>query len=145
MDLLSKLQITGTLRVERDGDTLTLASDGRRVVVDVPSIAAARRLLTDALAARAALAKPTPNGRAAAADATDGAAGDGDGDERSKREALRDAARRVEQAGYTIELRIDGDRVVELGAGVEPNLIAKALSLGPVRLKARNLLGALLG
>lgn len=101
------LNVFADLQLTIDGESLSINGDGDRLVVDVPRLRTARRLLTT------------------------GPLAVGDTERNAERvaEALR-------LAGITLEVRVQGDTVARIGADASPNAIGALLDAGPVEVNA---------
>jgi len=100
------LDLFADLQLAVDGERIDLRARGKRIVVDVPSLRAARRLLeaqplSDALRGRAT---------------------------RRVQEALQGA-------GFTMEVQLNGAPVAVVGAGASPGRLARMMRLGGVELR----------
>jgi hypothetical protein len=100
--MATPLDVLGDLDLTVDGEHVAVRGDGRRVVVDVPSLATARRLITK-----------TPYGdtpRATAAYVND----------------------LLAEVDLTLDVMLNHKRVVRLGADARPNAVSRLLNLGDV-------------
>jgi hypothetical protein len=100
------LEIFADLELAVDGEPIDVRADGQRILVDLPSLHAGRRLLD---------AEPfsgTGRGRAT----------------RRVQEALQ-------IAGFTLEVRLEGEPIAVIGAEATPGRLARALRLDGVELR----------
>jgi hypothetical protein len=109
------LEVFADLELEVDGAPIDISATGDRIVVDLPSLRAGRRLLD---------AKPLKGAARARAG-----------------RRVQDA---LDLAGLTLEVRLRGDRIAVLGDGAQPGRLGALLGLGEVELRpAASLRGAL--
>ena len=100
--MATPLDVLGDLDLTVNGEYVAVRGDGRRVVVDVPSLATARRLIAK-----------TPYGdtpRASAAYVND----------------------LLAEVDLTLDVMLNHKRVVRLGADARPNAVSRLLNLGSV-------------
>ncbi len=100
--MATPLDVLGDLDLTVDGEHVAVRGDGRRVVVDVPTLATARRLIMK-----------TPYGdtpRATAAYVND----------------------LLAEVDLTVDVMLNHKRVVRLGADARPNAVSRFLNLGNV-------------
>lgn len=101
------LEVFADLRLAVDGEDINIQADGDRIVVDLSSLRAGRRLLA---------AQPLS------------------GERRPRStERLHDA---LEIAGLTAEVRLQGDVIARIGAGAQPGRLGRLLSVGGVEVRA---------
>lgn len=100
------LEILADLQVAVDGENINVRGDGDRVVVDLPTLQAGRRLFTTGPFATGDRARTT--GR------------------------VNDALR---IAGLTVDVCVRGDLVARLGARAQPSAVARLLNLGDVEVR----------
>lgn len=101
------LEVLADLRLAVDGEDINIQADGNRIVVDLPSLRAGRRLLA---------AQPFS------------------GDRRSRStEQLHDA---LQIAGLTAEVRLQGDVIARIGAGARPGRLGRLLSVDGIEVRA---------
>ena len=123
------LAVEGTLTATLNGDTVTLRGEADRVVVEVESVDALRRLARAAQDIDAARPRIDPAGGGKVAQA---------------RRGLNDAAALLDHTGLTADLRVGGKPAVELGHAAVSGMFEKLLKLKNVDVKARSLIGGLL-
>jgi hypothetical protein len=100
------LEVLADLRLAVDGEPIDIRGDGDRIVVDLPSLRAGRRLLAS------------------------GPFGTG-----NRRKRLRQAQEALDLAGLTVEVRLQNEVVARAGAVARPGTLARALGLGPVEVR----------
>lgn len=100
------LEVLADLEIAVDGEAVDVQADGDRIVIDLSSLEAGRRLLTGF---------PLPTGRHG-----------GDTDR------LHDA---LQIAGLTVDVQLQGDLVARMGAGARPGRLARVLNLKGVELR----------
>ncbi len=100
------LEVLADLQLAVDGEEISIRGEGDRLVVDLPSLRAGRRLVRSGPFALET--DPDPMTR------------------------LHDV---LEGTGLSVEVRLQGDPVARAGAGAEPGLLSRALNLGPVELR----------
>ena len=100
------LEVFAELELEVDGAPIDISATGDRIVVDLPSLRAGRRLLHAEPLRGAARARA---GR-----------------------RVQDA---LDLAGLTLEVRLRGDRIAVVGDGAEPGRLGAFLGLGEVELR----------
>jgi hypothetical protein len=101
------LEVLADLRLAVDGENINIQADGERIVVDLPSLRAGRRLLA---------AQPLSGSRRP-----------------QSTEQLHDA---LEIAGLTAEVRLQGDVIARIGAGAQPGRLGQLLRMGGIELRA---------
>lgn len=97
------LEVLADLQIAVDGENVDVQADGDRIVVDLPSLRAGRRLLS------AYPISPTERPRAT--------------------DRVHDA---LQIAGITMEVRLQGETVARIGDGARPGRLAQLLNLGGV-------------
>jgi len=100
--MATPLDVLADLNLTVDTDHVAIRGDGPRVVVDVPSLAAARRLLSKA-----------PYGSTA-------------------RETAVYVHKLLAEVDLTLDVMLNHQRVARLGAEARPNAVSRFLSLGEV-------------
>lgn len=100
------LEVLADLQLAVDGEEIDIQGDGKRIVVDLPTLRAGRRLVTSGPFAM--------------------------GDRASKVSRLHEA---MDIAGLRVEVRLRGDPIARLGAGTQPNTLSRLLNLGAVELR----------
>lgn len=100
------LDVLADLQLAVDGEEISIRGDGDRLVVDLPSLRAGRRLVQSGPFALETDPDPMTQ--------------------------LHDA---LEGTGLSVEVRLQGDSVARMGAGADPGLLSRALNLGPVELQ----------
>lgn len=100
------LEVLADLHLAVDGEDIQIRGDGDRIVVDLPTLRAGRRLLT--------------HGPLATGDRERGL--------RRVNEALR-------IAGITVDVRLHGDTIARVGADAQPSGFARLLRLGDVEVR----------
>lgn len=100
------LEVFADLQIAVDGEGVDVQADGDRVVVDLPSLRAGRRILD---------AYPLSVGK------------------RSRStDRVHDA---LQIAGITVEVRLQGERVARIGADAQPGRLARLLNLGEIEVR----------
>lgn len=99
------LEVLADLQLAVDGEDIAIRGNGDRVVVDLPSLRAGRRLLTTGPLAM--------------------------GGHRRRTEQLHDGLRQV---GIGVEVRLQGEPVAQIGAGAQPGAWARLLNLGAIEI-----------
>jgi len=97
------LEVLADLQLTVDGEDIAIRGNGDRVVIDLPSLRAGRRLLS---AGPLAL-----------------------GGHQRRTEQLHDG---LSQVGVGVEVRLRGEPVAQMGAGAQPGALARLLNLGAV-------------
>lgn len=100
------LDVLADLRLAVDGETIDIHGDGDRIVVNLPSLRAGRRVLSSG---------PFGTGH------------------RQKR--LRQAQEALDLSGLTVEVRIQNDVVARAGAGATPGALSRLAGLRSVELR----------
>jgi len=100
------LDVLADLQLAVDGEEISIRGDGDRLVVDLPSLRAGRRLLQSGPFALET--EPTP---------------------------VTQLHEVLGGAGVSVEVRLQGDPIARMGAGAEPGLLSRALNLGAVELR----------
>jgi hypothetical protein len=101
------LEILADLQLAVDGENIDIQADGTRIIVDLPSLRAGRRLLE---------AEPLSGANRPTAT-------------RRVREALQ-------VAGFTMEVRLNGAPLAVIGEGASPGRLGRLLRLEGVELRA---------
>lgn len=100
--MATPLDVLGDLDLTVDGDDVSVRGDGRRIVVDVPSIAAARRLIAK-----------TPYGD-------------------TPRDSATYVHELLAEVDLTLDVMLNHQRVARLGADARPNAVSRLLRLDQV-------------
>ena len=100
------LEVLADLQLAVDGEEISIRGDGDRLVVDLPSLRAGRRLLRSGPFALETDPDPMTQ--------------------------LQDV---LEGTGLSVEVRLQGDPVARMGPGINPGLLSRALNLGPVEVR----------
>ena len=104
-------ELLADLQLAVDGEKIDVWARGRRIVVDVPSLRAGRRLLE---------AQPLS------------------GDPR--RRTTRRVQEALQAAGFTMEVQLEGAPIAVVGAGASPGRLARVLGLGGVEVRTASAL-----
>jgi len=99
------LEIFADLELAVDGEPIDVQADGRRIVVDLPSLRAGRRLLD---------AEPLS---------------------RNRRWGTGRVQEMLQVAGLTVDVRLEGDTIAVIGAEATPGGLARTLQLDGVELR----------
>jgi len=100
------LELLADLQLAVDGEDIDVQARGKRIVVDLPSLRAGRRILE---------AEPLSGG--------------------GRGRAARQAQEALQVAGFTLEVRLKGAPVAVVGAGASPGQLARLLRLDGVELR----------
>ena len=100
------LDVLADLNLAVDGEDISIEGDGDRIVVDLPSLRAGRRLVNSG---------PFALGRRSA--------------------QMNQLHRSLQGAGLSVEVRLQGDPIARVGAGAQPGLLSRALDLGAVEVR----------
>ncbi len=100
------LEVLADLQIAIDGEDVDVQADGRRIVVDLSSLEAGRRLLSGYPLSNGSHAEPT--------------------------DRLHDA---LQIAGLTVEVRLQGDLLARMGKGAQPGRLGRILNLRGVELR----------
>ncbi|MFB6247808.1 MAG: hypothetical protein ABEL97_04485 [Salinibacter sp.] len=101
------LEILADLQLAVDGEDIDIQADGERIVVDLPSLRAGRRVLE---------AEPLS------------------GDSRGR--ATRQVREALQVAGFTLEVRLNGAPMAIIGADASPGRLGRLLRLEGVEVRA---------
>lgn len=100
------LEVLADLQLAVDGEEIEIRGDGDRIVVDLPSLRAGRRLLSHGPLAM--------------------------GDQEQQVQRVNEA---LDIAGLTVDVRLDGDVIARVGAQAQPNAVSRLLRLGDVEVR----------
>jgi hypothetical protein len=100
------LEVLADLELAVDGENVQIRGDGDRIVVDLPSLRAGRRLVTHG---------PLATG------------------DRERR--LRQVNEALRIAGITVDVRLGGDVIARIGEGARPSTVSRLLRLGDVEVR----------
>jgi len=100
------LEVLADLRLAVDGEPIDIRGDGDRIVVDLPSLNAGRRLLSSG-----------PFGT------------------ENRRKRLQQAQEALDLAGLTVEVRLQNEVIARAGAGARPGALSRILNLGSVEVR----------
>ena len=100
------LEVLADLQLAVDGEEIDIRGDGDRIVVDLPTLAAGRRLLSHGPLAM--------------------------GDREEQMQRVNEA---LGIAGLTVDVRLDGDVIARGGAQAKPNAVSRLLRLGDVEVR----------
>ena len=101
------LEILADLQLAVDGEDIDIQADGERIVVDLPSLRAGRRVLE---------AEPFSGG--------------------NRTRATRQVREALQVAGFTLEVRLNGAPMAIVGAGASPGRIGRLFQLEGVEVRA---------
>lgn len=101
------IDVIADLSLAIDGEAIDVRGDGRRIVLDLPSLRAGRKLLYDL-----PMEGPT------------------------RKRRIKELDRFLRASDLTIEVRLAGDMIARLGSGAKPNATARLLNLGEVEVSA---------
>lgn len=100
------LEVLADLHLAVDGEDVEIRGDGDRIVVDLPTLRAGRRLLTHG---------PLATG--------------------NRERSLKRANEALRIAGLTVDIRLDGETIARAGAQARPSGIARLLQLGDIEVR----------
>ena len=101
------LEVLADLQLAVDGEEVQIRGDGDRIVVDLPTLRAGRRLMTHG---------PWATG--------------------NRERSLRRINEALTITGITVDVRLDDDILARVGARAQPNAVARLLRLGDVEVRA---------
>lgn len=100
------LEVLADLQVAVDGEEIAVRSDGGRIVVDLPSLAAGRRVLEAVPFAR-----------------------------RSRARTTRQAQAALSEVGLTLEIQLEGEVLAVVGAEARPGRLGRFMPVDGVELR----------
>jgi hypothetical protein len=100
------LEVLADLRLAVDGEAIDIRGEGDRLIVDLPSLRAGRRLLASGPFAT--------------------------GDRGRSLSRMHEA---LDISGITVDVRLSGDVIARIGKGARPSSVARLLNLGPVEVR----------
>jgi len=100
------LEVLADLHLAVDGEDVEIRGDGDRIVVDLPTLRAGRRLLT--------------HGPLATGD---------------RERSLKRVNEALQIAGLTVDIRLDGETIARVGSRARPSGFARLLKLGNIEVR----------